>query len=232
MTKTFGRASDNDVKYSETDISGHHARVTMIDTVTFLVEDLNSSNGTFVNGYRINKSTISLKDELRLSQYTIVNLAEIFNLKKQNTQQPKSDPKDFIQEFEALRSVWDKYQRDRIAITKSHQKRTTLVRSGITLSPLIIWYVLLFTVDENSAAGRAIKSNYIIFSVLGSTIAMMFTGNMSPIEELMQLDEEFRVTYVCPNSQCRTQLGNVPWQSYYNQGKCFRCGVKYSNNSF
>ncbi|MBS1757039.1 MAG: FHA domain-containing protein [Bacteroidetes bacterium] len=228
MTKTFGRADDNDVKYSERDISGHHARVTLIDSGNFLVEDLNSTNGTFVNGYRINRSTISLKDELRLSQYKIVNLIEIFGLKKDNTQQPKSDPKDYTQEFDTLKQVWDKYQKDRIAITKAHQKRTTLVRSGITLAPLIVWYVLQFIVSENSAASKVIKSNYIVFSVLGSTIAMLFTGNMSPIEELMQLDEEFRVKYVCPNNQCRTQLGNVPWQSYNNQGKCFRCGVKYS----
>jgi pSer/pThr/pTyr-binding forkhead associated (FHA) protein len=231
MIKTFGRANDNDVKYSAGDISGHHARVTLTGSGNFLVEDLNSTNGTFVNGYRINKATISLKDELRLSQYTIINLAEIFNLAKQNTKQPKDDPKDFTQEFSVLKKVWDKYQKDRIAITRAHQRRTTLVRSGITLAPLIIWYVLQFTVNENSAAGKVIRSNYIVFSVLGSTIAMLFTGNMSPLEELMQLDEDFRVKYVCPNSQCRTQLGNVPWQSYENQGKCFRCGAKYSNNS-
>ena len=69
-----------------------------------------------------------------------------------------------------------------------------------------------------------------IFSTIGTTAAMLLTGSMSPIEKLMEMDEEFRIKYICPSSECRTQLGNVPWQSYYNQGKCFRCGAKYSNN--
>jgi hypothetical protein len=230
MTKTLGRANDNDVTFSEKDISGHHAKVTLLENGNFLVEDLDSTNGTFVNGYRINKSTISKKDELRLSQFIVVNLFEIFGLAKQSTTKRKLDPKDFCQEFESLKQVWDSYQKERICITKAHQKKTTLVRSSITLAPLVIWYILQFTVAENSTASNVIKSNYIVFSVLGSTIAMLFTGNINPLEDLMQLDEDFRVKYVCPNNQCRTQLGNVPWQSYSNQGKCFRCGVKYANN--
>lgn len=228
MMKTLGRADTNNIRFNKPDISSNHARITNLENGNFLVEDLDSTNGTFVNGYRIKKATISLNDEVRLSESTIINLTEVFGLSKQKSEPQKIDPKDFTNEFNLLKQVWDSYQKERISITKKHQSKSTFIRAAITLAPLVIWEILQFTFDENSKAGGIVKSNYIVFSVMGSTIAMLSTGNMSPVEKLSQLDEEFRVKYVCPNPTCRTQLGNVPWLSYSNQGKCFRCGAKYN----
>ncbi|MBS1776887.1 MAG: FHA domain-containing protein [Bacteroidetes bacterium] len=231
MTKTFGRADNNNVRFNKPDISSFHTKVTLLADNKFFVEDLNSTNGTFVNGYRINKATISLKDELRLSESTVLNLAEIFGLRKEVTVS-KADPLDFSTEFLYLKEVWEDYQKNRIAIMKTTQKRSAFIRSGITLAPLIIWEILQAAyIKHLPPEGKAFwQSKYIVFSVMGSTIAMLSTGNINSNEQLSQLDEAFRVMYVCPNTACRTQLGNVPWQSYYNQGKCFRCGAKYNNN--
>jgi pSer/pThr/pTyr-binding forkhead associated (FHA) protein len=49
---TVGRNDDNTLRLSETKISRYHARLTLKETVVF-VEDLGSSNGTFINDRRI-----------------------------------------------------------------------------------------------------------------------------------------------------------------------------------
>lgn len=237
ISKTLGRANDNDFVFPKADISSHHARLTLKDDKKILVEDLDSTNGTFVNSYRVRKSTITFTDELRLSEKTIVDLAAIFDLKTEKNIDPvveKNDPLDYIAEFELLKPVWHNYQRSRVDIQKKFQRRTSLIRAGITFSPLVIWQVLQLTYVNNLDPStdfqtlRFWQDKYIFFAVLGSTIAMFTTGMMSSVEKLTQLDEDFRVRYVCPNPECRMQLGNVPWKSYLNQGKCFRCGAKYA----
>lgn len=224
---------DNDVVLAKNDISAHHAKVTLTDNNEFIVEDLGSTNGTFVNGYRITNATISLRDELRLSESTIINLPVLFDMNTSKPDETKEMKDDFSQEFNQLKEIWDHYQKSRIDIQKRHQKKTTLIRSSITLAPLILWQILhIFYINrldphQDMESIRFWQDKYIVFAVLGSTLAMYSTGSMSIAEKLSMLDENFRVKYVCPNPECRTQLGNVPWQSYLNQGKCFRCGAKY-----
>lgn len=50
-----GTAPDCDIRLSDSTVSGHHCRLTRKGG-TFLLEDLGSTNGTFVNGVRIAKS--------------------------------------------------------------------------------------------------------------------------------------------------------------------------------
>jgi pSer/pThr/pTyr-binding forkhead associated (FHA) protein len=57
MTKeryTIGRLPDNDVRIDNPAVSGHHSLIINILNDSFL-EDLNSTNGTYVNGKLIKK---------------------------------------------------------------------------------------------------------------------------------------------------------------------------------
>ncbi|MEQ1838853.1 MAG: FHA domain-containing protein, partial [Verrucomicrobiales bacterium] len=48
-----GRRHDNDLRIKETYISGYHAELTRRDNGDYLLADLGSSNGTFINGRRV-----------------------------------------------------------------------------------------------------------------------------------------------------------------------------------
>jgi hypothetical protein len=231
-SKTIGRDTSNDIVIAGNDISTKHATVTRLENNEFEVVDLDSLNGTFVNGYRVLRATISVNDELRISQNPgkIIDLTEIFKLKDVSPKVVKTDESDFSQEFSKLKSLYDNYQKTRIQITKNHQLKTSIIRSVFTLAPLVIFKILQFTIAKSwtEEAKTDFSSNFIVFSVLGSTLAVAATGNMSPIEKISQLDEDFKVKYVCPNPKCRRPLGMVPWTNYYNQGTCSFCKVKYS----
>lgn len=54
----IGRSPGNDYIISDTVVSSTHALITISDTGDVFIEDLNSKNGTFVNGKRINSKTL------------------------------------------------------------------------------------------------------------------------------------------------------------------------------
>ena len=62
---TVGRASDNDLVIAHPSISAHHAEL-HFDGEQFLLRDLSSSNGTFVNGVRITSATLNAGDIVHL----------------------------------------------------------------------------------------------------------------------------------------------------------------------
>jgi EAL domain-containing protein (putative c-di-GMP-specific phosphodiesterase class I) len=53
---TIGRSSSNQLTISDLTVSGHHAELLLVDSDLF-IRDLNSTNGTFLNGRRIRNLT-------------------------------------------------------------------------------------------------------------------------------------------------------------------------------
>jgi pSer/pThr/pTyr-binding forkhead associated (FHA) protein len=70
-TTTIGRLPDNVVVIDSPAVSGHHACVCR-DGDHFVVEDLASTNGTFVNGKRVTRQTLQHGDTMRLGKHTIL----------------------------------------------------------------------------------------------------------------------------------------------------------------
>jgi chromosome segregation ATPase len=64
---TVGRTPDNDIRIDAEFISRHHAVVLLYGTKT-VIEDLNSTNGTYVNSERINRRTLKEGDIVTLGK--------------------------------------------------------------------------------------------------------------------------------------------------------------------
>lgn len=69
-TVTIGRKSDNDLRLEDATVSGHHAKI-----VTYFrsshIEDLDSTNGTFVNGRRVRMHTLHPGDVIMIGKYEL-----------------------------------------------------------------------------------------------------------------------------------------------------------------
>ncbi|CAN7587108.1 FHA domain-containing protein [Pseudoduganella sp. LjRoot289] len=72
---TIGRRSRNDIVLAHAAVSGEHAVITTIRDESFL-EDLHSTNGTFVNGHRIGKHFLQHQDMIKIAKYRIEYLAD------------------------------------------------------------------------------------------------------------------------------------------------------------
>jgi pSer/pThr/pTyr-binding forkhead associated (FHA) protein len=68
---TIGRKSDNDLAIEDPAVSAHHARITKIQAVYF-IEDLKSTNGTFVNEKRIDRHQLRDTDVVTIGQHRII----------------------------------------------------------------------------------------------------------------------------------------------------------------
>lgn len=72
---TIGRDPGNDLVLSDRSISEHHVRLQRRTNGIF-VEDLNSSNGTWIGTIRIEKATLKLGSKLRLGKKTIIQIKD------------------------------------------------------------------------------------------------------------------------------------------------------------
>src|SRR5512147_2381098 len=73
MTKeryTVGRLPDNDIRIDNAAVSGHHSLIINILNDSFL-EDLNSTNGTYVNGKIIKKHALQHGDVITVGHHQL-----------------------------------------------------------------------------------------------------------------------------------------------------------------
>jgi pSer/pThr/pTyr-binding forkhead associated (FHA) protein len=70
---TIGRSPQSDLFLDDVTVSRHHARVIRDDN-SYLVEDLNSLNGTYVNRKRIERDRLSDGDELQIGKFKLAFL--------------------------------------------------------------------------------------------------------------------------------------------------------------
>jgi pSer/pThr/pTyr-binding forkhead associated (FHA) protein len=67
---TVGRLPDNDIRIDNAAVSGHHALIINILNDSFL-EDLNSTNGTYVNGKIVKKHALQDGDAITVGHHTL-----------------------------------------------------------------------------------------------------------------------------------------------------------------
>lgn len=83
----FGRTSDNQIQIDDLAVSNEHAQVTLEKNnqgvTAYFLEDLGSTNGSFVNEIKIEKRQLHHKDTLRIgwNMFTFIDENEV-NLEK------------------------------------------------------------------------------------------------------------------------------------------------------
>ncbi len=85
----IGRNAENDIVIENLAVSKQHARIVKQDG-TYYVEDLNSTNGTYLNKIRITKNDLNNNDIIIIGKHSL----EIHFVKKENintTQHIKND---------------------------------------------------------------------------------------------------------------------------------------------
>ncbi|HEC29192.1 MAG TPA: FHA domain-containing protein [Gammaproteobacteria bacterium] len=72
--RTIGRATDNDIVIVDPSVSSYHAKIVTFFDASY-IEDLDSSNGTYVNGKQVKKHVIRPGDNVFFGNriYSITN---------------------------------------------------------------------------------------------------------------------------------------------------------------
>lgn len=205
MIIRIGKAADNEVVTDDAHVSRHHARLTRDNEGRLLLEDLGSTNGTFVNGCQVMRKHVVPTDVIRLGDVTEWRVAEL--LKYNN---------DYSEEFKALKKVYDDYIEAKVRIQSSNQFKTRLMQSLPFAIPGVVGVIVGF-LGKGSPAWFGIS---LLITVCAPMIGIYFGAKQSARTpgQLQALANQFKIDYVCP--KCGTFLGEVPWESLRNRKQC------------
>lgn len=74
-TTSIGRKSDNDIHLDNLAVSGHHAKILTIMNDSF-IEDVGSTNGTYLNGTLIKKQALKHGDVIKIGKHELKYINE------------------------------------------------------------------------------------------------------------------------------------------------------------
>ena len=69
---TVGRHDASDVFLDDVSVSRHHCLFTRTASGRFTVRDLNSLNGTYVNGTRVDETALHSGDEVQIGKFKLI----------------------------------------------------------------------------------------------------------------------------------------------------------------
>jgi hypothetical protein len=197
-----GRAPDNHLVIKSEKVSSRHCSIKKMSDTEYLISDLGSSNGTFVNGRRILQSTVNESDELRLASYPVdikivLSLLVSGKIVKGILYEDFRKQEVIYEEFRKLKTVYEQFNREKRRIMKNNNLKNTGLRAGLSMIPVV-----------GSALG-----------ILSTAV----TGNIQ--EELMEHEEGFKKLYICPG--CFRFLGAEPFENMEKRGFCMFCKTKW-----
>lgn len=67
----IGRREGNDIKIDNLAVSGNHAKIQKVDN-SYIIVDLKSTNGTFVNRKKVIQAKLHHKDEIIIGKHTLI----------------------------------------------------------------------------------------------------------------------------------------------------------------
>ena len=208
---TIGRSPDNDEVINEPDVSAHHAVIYAIGGVVS-IDDLNSSNGTFHNGYRIKTTVLSINSSVKIANKYPINLAPFFE--EYNSDFQMDADKNYIRQFDELEFVWEDNEQLKQKLETKVKRNNFLTRTLMFVIPCI---VVSFIVD---------KTYYMPFSlVLGTITNSLSLGDKKLKRERKGLEVAFKSKYKCPC--CGVQLHD-DWLVLKNQKECTQCKAIWS----
>lgn len=206
----IGKADDNDFILDDLHVSRYHARLIRQDGA-WLLEDLSSTNGTYVNDVQISKKRIASTDRIRLGDNCYTTLQEM--LKSKN---------DYSEEFAALKEVYDRYVQSKIKIQSSNLFKTRLKQTlPIAFTGIIGTVLALILKGGLSGVSLLIViSVFLLIAICVPTIGIYMGAKQSAKapQQLQDLLNQFKIDYVCP--KCGTFLGEIPWESLKNRKYC------------
>lgn len=75
-TLTIGRAADNTITLDDNAVSGHHVKIITLFNTSY-IEDLDSTNGTLVNGHKVTKRTLHSGDIISLGNHQLLYQSDV-----------------------------------------------------------------------------------------------------------------------------------------------------------
>ena len=201
-TIKIGRNNNNTIIIDHKKISREHAEIIKISEKEYLIKDLSTTYGTFIDGNRIKQTQLTADSKLQLADFEIdINLIlsklDSTDFKKQIKYSDLLKQKEIIESFLKLENIYEQYKKSKRKIELGGGLKKTGLRAGLSLIPFA-----------------------------GSALGIMASGALSSRKRLDELNEKFKKEYVCP--KCYKHFGQEPFENIKKRGYCFYCKTKWN----
>lgn len=207
MEIIIGRKGNQAFTITDMSVSGKHLKLTTLPDGKVEVEDLGSSNGTFIDGVRIIKKVVSRSTIIQMGpRYTfkvsdvLPEAPKVSDPQQQNAPaQPAPAPEYSIAHLE---EVWNQYM-SALDELENQNRNIGLMRSA---APIL-----------NIIPGLG--------SVL-ATYSFYKTKKFNIRDAKNEIQERFEDNYVCP--KCGHYLGNIKYKLLIQDTNCRYCKCKWT----
>ena len=205
MNITIGRSEDNTFVIKEPEVSRYHAVLTRDDSGALILQDLLTTNGTFVNDNQIVIKKVYPEDIITFGTSFTINISELlhgFN--------------DYSDDFFLLKNVYDNYIKEKIRIQSKNQFKSRLFQT----LPFAMLGVFGITMGFLGHTNKALFVISFVLTISAPVIGIYLGARQAAkIPAMLQnLANKFKIDYVCP--KCGTFLGEIPWESLHNKKQC------------
>lgn len=244
----IGRQGQQPTDIDDLSVSKRHLSATPMPDGRWSIEDLGSTNGTYVNGLPVVTAIVDADTPLMLGSLQ-TTLRQLLNLAPAPKVVPKPAPvhaaepapistpaptsasapaepavgADGSVSIKHLEAVYEKYRHDTLAIARrrNHASVYRILPMAIGM-PLVMGLVGMFTTDI-AVKGVCMGGLMALGSAL--TLRMIPMGDRLA-EEQFDINRRFQVDYSCPC--CHNFMGAAkPYEVLVKQGQCPFCKVKF-----
>jgi hypothetical protein len=228
-----GRKVDGnlDIKVPDTfnKVSRKHLEIT-INEGDVLLTDLESSNGTYVNGKRVSKCKVKADDEILLGAKNgegyKLNFNEILDDIKDVELQSKTD---FVEEFQKLKFVYKAYNNEIESAKRKLQLKNAMPK--IVISVLIGLILLVLQVTKAIPPEASTYTYPLMLIIMSGAGIMSFAGGKPDLKEIQtDIELKYQKQYICP--KCKKPYNiNTHWKKIENNKTCpHNCGAVFSKD--
>lgn len=244
----IGRQGQQSVSIDDMSVSKRHLSATPMPDGRWSIEDLGSTNGTYVNGLPVVTAIVDADTPLMLGSLQ-TTLRQLLNLAPAPKVVPKPAPvhaaepapistpapsptsapaeptvaADGSVSIKHLEAVYEKYRHDTLTIARrrNHASVYRILPMAIGM-PLVMGLVGMFTTDI-AVKGVCMGGLMALGSAL--TLRMIPMGDRLA-EEQFDINRRFQIDYSCPC--CHNFMGAAkPYEVLVKQGQCPFCKAKF-----
>lgn len=239
MEIIVGRKGEQSFPIMDKAVSGKHLKLTTMPDGKVQVEDLGSTNGTFIDGVRVIKTIVSRNTVVQMGSTFTFRISDVIpEVAKKPVAPPVNNPnggahsvpptqpkpeydEEILRKFQNLESVWNKYQEEKINLQKSNASKGFL-----RMLPMFVLGglgYLISCIPELAQFRTAITLAGLGIGIIITWISYKSATNLP--EQMEKLNQQFQIDYVCP--KCKQFLGFTPFEGLKNRGQCSACKSKW-----
>ncbi len=214
-------------------VSREHCRITRTGERTCSIDDLGSSNGTFVDGLNVISSVITSESHIRLGNFETslsqlgIALAPVSDKIPHSGGASSSNAPKTVS-IGRLFEVYEDYDVSQRDIQK-RRARMGMNRMVFMTIPALLGSVGSFLGKQNPniAIIIGVVSGVVTLGMLIYTLAMPAKSD-NLVDEQFDLNQNFQLNYTCPH--CKNFLGQRPPHLLIKQGACPFCKTKFTKD--